>query len=166
MVSGMAYDRSGSPVAFLEISVNGQTRAVSDYAGRFSLAGMLPGTYELTARKEECEPSSSKVKVESPTQVIYLSMVTADDLLDMAENAMSKGDWPSADALAQRALTIAPTMPEARFMAAAAKASPYRKDRDPATATEILEALVNDGYGEGPVLTLLDDLKNEGEKPR
>jgi protocatechuate 3,4-dioxygenase beta subunit len=168
-LAGMVYDRSGTPVNGMKLILKpaeGATdkgvfiyEALSDFSGRFSFLSIVPGVYVVTAVKTGCEPYSASVHATSPSQILYISILSAEDIVDLAEEAMRASRWIEADAYVSRAIALNPRDPEARYIAAACKSTKLRPDRDAAGAIAILEALIAEGYAEAPVTRLLSDLK-------
>jgi hypothetical protein len=160
-LAGMVYDRSGAPVNGMTIILGGQHVALSDFSGRFSFGTIEPGQYEVEARKDGFETYRARLTLSTPGQVLYLSVLSADDLLDLCEASLREGRWAEADAYAERALALSPTDPQARYFSAIALASRLRPDRAPLKALEVLRALASEGYAEEPVLRLIADLEAE-----
>jgi hypothetical protein len=163
-LAGMVYDRSGTPVNGMEIRLGEAKSVLSDYSGRFGFADVIPGDYVVKTKKEGFEPYTATLSISSPSQVLYLSVLSITDLLDLAEDSMRGSKWEEADRMIDRALAVDPKDAEARYMSAAAKATPFREKRDPAEAIAILETLAREGFMDAPITGLLGDLKAESSK--
>jgi hypothetical protein len=168
-LAGMVYDRSGTPVNGMRLVLKPAEgakdsgvfsyEALSDFSGRFSFLSIVPGAYVVTASKAGCETYSASVHATSPSQILYVSVLSGEDIVDLAEEAMRASRWTEADAYVSRAIALNSRDPEARFIQAACKSTKLRPDRDAAGAIAILEALIAEGYAEAPVTRLLSDLK-------
>ena len=100
-LSGTVTDSSGAPVAGAKITVNnvitGQTLEVkSDGAGRYSVSGLAPGNYDVTAVAEGFPTSKSRVTVSAgATQTLNLQLEGSSG----TSAAQGRGTEPSLSSL-------------------------------------------------------------------
>lgn len=99
---GMVYDAEGSPVQGVRITLDGKDAAESDLSGRFIVSGVTRGAHRFGARCEGYETVESEFRFLNRSQVLYLRLHSADQLLSAAERALEAGNIPEAeDALAR-----------------------------------------------------------------
>ncbi|AEJ61832.1 hypothetical protein Spith_1571 [Spirochaeta thermophila DSM 6578] len=158
VLQGMVYDRAGNPVTDAVIEIEGKQMGVSDFNGRFYIPGMVPGTYTVGVQKEGYLPYEGTVAIRSHTDVLYVGMVSWEDLCRRAERALQEGRWGEAEQAISRALEIKPDEPLVRFLAAVVCAMPARPERRPDRAVELLEDLLSEGYREPAIYLMLADL--------
>jgi tetratricopeptide (TPR) repeat protein len=102
---GMIYDRNNRPVGNVSIYINEKYAASSDIHGRFSVPQLKPKlTYAVSAKKEAYEEARLDISYSDPAQVLYIQMLSADDLLAEAEEALGEKDWLKAESSLSRAL--------------------------------------------------------------
>lgn len=154
----MVYDDNGQPAADVTLSLGVDHTARSDFNGRFYFLDVMAGEYELRAEGDNLEPVVREVVVNHPSEVVYLSMISADGLYRSFRKEIAAKNWKKADRLIDRAIAIAPESPLARYAKAIALSAPSRPDRDWPTAEGIVRALVSDGYAEPAAFLLLADI--------
>ncbi len=151
---GMVYDEENRPVADAEIFVDGKIRARSDVSGRFVLADLVPGSYEVMLRKELHEEIRVPLEYSSPTQVIYAKMISADQLLAEAERELERRNWTGTSRALDRSLALRPDFPPALYL----KASLLSRRGDAEGARDILTRLLALGVDDPFVRLFLADL--------
>ena len=74
-LSGKVKDGSGNPLGQVSILIGGKFRAVTDYQGNYTLSGLIPGAYVISAMKDgyTMQPSSHLVNI--PLNITNLSFV-------------------------------------------------------------------------------------------
>jgi len=153
-LNGMVYDYENRPVADAEIRIDGHLRARSDINGRFSLGELPFGKYAVEVGREGCERVSFAVTYGDPTQIIYVKLYSAKQLLSAAEKEMEKRNWAEAQAYLGRMEAIGADDPAARYLRAVLS---FRRGQAK-EAKGLLEALLADGYDEAYVHLFLADL--------
>jgi tetratricopeptide (TPR) repeat protein len=151
---GMVYDRDNQPVQNAVVVLDGKETAATDVNGRFALANLDPGVYEVELRKEGYEPLSTSVEYFSPTQVLYVKMTSRDQLLSQAETAIAERRWQEASDLVDRADRIDPDNPATLFLRAVVL---FRRGQ-PEEARAILEGLLARDYMEPSIHLFLADI--------
>ncbi len=154
---GMAYDRSGSAINGLELTMNGYAQAKSDYSGRFSFQGVSPGEYRLRARLAGYESYEGRIRVSSPADIVYLSLTSIPDLLGMAKEAMRQAEWAQAQAYLDRAIAADADKPRALFLQALLLAQRANPARDIPAAIALLSDLKQSGLKDPSLDSLLAD---------
>lgn len=151
---GMVYDRDNQPVQNAVVVLDGKETAATDVNGRFALANLDPGVYEVELRKEGYEPLSTSVEYFSPTQVLYVKMTSRDQLLSQAETAIAERRWQEASDLVDRADRVDPENPATLFLRAVVL---FRRGQ-PEEARAILESLLARDYKEPSIHLFLADI--------
>ena len=154
----MVYDDNGQPADDVALSLGDDHSARSDFNGRFYFTDIMVGRYELRAEGKNLEPLLREVRVDHPSEVMYLSMISADGLYRLFRIEIDAKNWSKADRLIDRAIAIAPEAPLLRYAKAVALSAPTRPDRDWATAESIVRSLISDGYVEPAIVLLLADI--------
>jgi len=155
---GMVYDDNGQPALDVELSLNQQIKARSDFNGRFFFADIVPGEYELSATGKNLETLKRSVYVSQSTEVLYLSMVSIDGLYRSCIASLDAKAWGAADTYIDRALAVSPTAPLLRYAKAVSLSVPSRPDRKWQEADALLRSLTADGYDEPAIYLLLADI--------
>jgi tetratricopeptide (TPR) repeat protein len=101
---GMIYDGDNRPVHNAAVYINGGHIVSSDIQGHFAIPDIKPKLqYTVTARKEGYEELQLDISFPDPSYILYLHMVSAAQLLNMAGEAMLKKDWQAAESCLTRA---------------------------------------------------------------
>lgn len=151
---GMVYDHDNRPVADVEISIAGTIRVRTDINGRFAIPEFEFGTYELVFHKTNHEDVHISLNYSDATFVLYVKMISAEQVLAEAEAELGQRHWSSARSCIDRALRLIPDDPSARYLDAVLT---FRMG-DTARAVTILQALLSGGYNEPYVHLFLADL--------
>jgi hypothetical protein len=157
-MQGMIYDRSGAAVGNADVFIDEKYVATSDFNGRFYINYFRAGVHSIKVSRESYEEFLADITVLSSVDVLYISMVSRDDLCQMTETALREKEWGQADAFAVRLLQVAPQDPVVRFLIATVYAIPLRSDRKIKESIDILEKLLVDGFTEPVVYLFLADL--------
>jgi len=169
-LNGMIYDFDNTPVPGARIRAEAtgtettgtetigaepvRSAATSDVNGRFALAGLVAGPYAITVSLEGYEETGIKADYSDPTQILYVKLFSADQLLDLAERAASERNWASADEYLARAAAVRPGDPAAVFLEATLL---VRKERYQ-DALAKLDALTASGVEDPYVYLFIADL--------
>ena len=101
---GMIYDRDNRPVNNVILYVNNKPMAVSDIQGRFIIPKLNPQSqYTIAARKDAYEEVVIEISFIDPSDVLYIRLYSADQLLAEAEDALKGKDWDRTESLLIRA---------------------------------------------------------------
>ena len=120
-INGMIYDFSNRPVAFCEISLGRWYKGTSDINGRFTLSKVPLGKYKLSVYKNGHESYSDEASVKQKGQIIYIRLPSQNQLLGLADEALSANNFSIAEEMAERALRINENNIESLFYCAVVK---------------------------------------------
>ncbi len=162
-LNGMIYDFEGLPVQGATIEVDGKTTA-SDVNGRFALAGLPMGQHRLVSKRDGYETIETEIDYSDVTQVVYIKMISADQLLARAEKALDRKDWRDAEEMLRRNEAVRGANPAAGYLRAVFD---FRRG-DCRAAADRLEGLLAGGSKDPFVQLFLADLYqyrlNESER--
>lgn len=103
-LNGMIYDADNKPVSEARISLDDVIKGTSDIQGHFTLSSLkIDKKYSLKAERKGYESTSAVFSYTNATQVLYLKMISGEQLVDEAENSISGKDWTNALSLLNRA---------------------------------------------------------------
>ena len=134
-VNGMVYDFTNRPVANCEISLGGKYKSSTDINGRFSLPKVPIGTYTITGYKKAFEIYSDEVIIKDKGQIIYIRIPSQNQLLNLADEALSANNLTGAEEMVERAYQIDQNSIEMLFYYATVK---FRQ-REYGRAIDLLE---------------------------
>jgi tetratricopeptide (TPR) repeat protein len=101
---GMIYDGNNKPVDNAAVSINGKHIVSSDIHGHFAIPDIRSkAKYRVSVRKEFYETLEMDISFSDPAYILYLRMVSAEQLLAAAEEALQKKHWSDAESLLDRA---------------------------------------------------------------
>lgn len=103
---GMIYDLDNRPCVGISLTLDGTQKATSDIDGRFVLLALKPGPHAVTASGTEYETVQLSFNFVNQTQVLYLKLVSFDQLLAQAQDALGQKKWREAEGLLNRAAAI------------------------------------------------------------
>jgi len=159
-VNGMVYDFTNRPVPNYEISLGKKYKSSTDINGRFTLPKVPVGTYTVTGGKKSFENYSDEVIVKDKGQIIYIRIPSQNQLLNMADDALSANDFAAAQEMVERAYQIDHNNVEMLFYYATVK---FRQ-REYGEAISLLESAKELGSKDVYVdrfLTVLREVQNE-----
>jgi hypothetical protein len=151
---GMVYDENNQPCAGARITVDGQAGPLTDIRGRFVMPSLSRGDHDVVAHKEGYEALSARFSFLNRGDVIYLRMVSFDQLLTRVENALDDRRWDEAEAILQRAAKLSAGDTVMLYLKAI---QAYKKDRF-GDAAAGLQAILENGSREPHVYLFLADL--------
>jgi hypothetical protein len=157
-LNGMIYSKEGLPVQNARLTVDNGMTVLSDFHGRFTFIGLTAGEHAISVTCPGYERYDSVFTFTSPTENLYVSVTSYDELLAAAEKALQEKKWASADSLTARAIAVEPATARGLFLKACALAAAQRTDRDPEQARAILLALAPDARSKPEILLFLADL--------
>jgi tetratricopeptide (TPR) repeat protein len=100
----MIYDRNNRPVANAAVYVNEKYRASSDINGHFSIPELKPKlSYNVSVQKQNYETITMPVSFSDPSHILYLHILSGDQLLAEAETAIKEKEWGKTESLLYRA---------------------------------------------------------------
>lgn len=151
---GMIYDVDNKGCAGVSLLLDGAQKSTSDINGRFVLVGVKQGPHSMKASAEDHETLEVRFNFENQTQVLYLKIVSFDQLLTQAQDALDKRKWSDADSLLRRAAAIHSTNVVLVYLQAILA---YQQGDFPGAASR-LQSLVSGGNAISYVYLFLADL--------
>lgn len=103
----MIYDYNNTAVSGVLVSVNGRELVRSDMHGRFILDFSTHGEYTIELSKSGYEKLIQNFDY-NPMKVLYFKMITADQLVTLAEECINKFDFEEAEKNIVRAYKLEP----------------------------------------------------------
>jgi tetratricopeptide (TPR) repeat protein len=146
---GMVYDYNNRPCSDALIIIDSVEGPKTDMNGRFFLQSVSRGTHEITIKKQDFEDLTITFDFYSRSQVLHANLISFEQLLEMADEAISHNRLYEAEQFLERALTIRSHDPVAQYL----KAVVCKEKGDIADAVEVLESILAEGY-QGPYVYL------------
>jgi tetratricopeptide (TPR) repeat protein len=116
---GMIYDGDNRPVNNVAIYVDNTYRSSSDINGHFIITGLKPRVnFRVSAQKQGFEPVEIAVSYTDPSHVLYLRVLSGEELLGEAEAALREKRWYEAESLLDRAENTGVDAAPARYLRA------------------------------------------------
>jgi hypothetical protein len=152
---GTIFDQENRPVPNVELFLDGSYAATSDIHGRFSLLSVKKTDEHIVeAHCVGFEPVEVRFTYTDATQVMYISMFSADQLLSAAERSIRNKTWTEAEAFLVRAEKNGADPLYCEYLRAVLAV--HRNDTE--KAKETLLRLINQGHGKPHVLLFLADI--------
>jgi tetratricopeptide (TPR) repeat protein len=114
-VNGMIYDFSNRPVSAYTVSLGKNRNAVTDINGRFTIARMPVGTYQIVGGKDGYEPYQGSLDITGRGQIVYIRVPSQGQLLELTDEALGKNQMDLAETYLQRAYLAGPESTELLF---------------------------------------------------
>ena len=105
-VNGMVYDFSNRPVAHADVSMGRWYRSSTDINGRFTIPKVPLGAHTITVNKKGFEKHSDEVNIREKGQIIYIRLPSQNQLLNLADDALTANNFILAEELLERAYQI------------------------------------------------------------
>lgn len=158
-VQGMIYNSDNEAVSDAEIYLDDEEITVSDIYGHFTLDQLtLNKDYVLTAKKKGYEDSNLTFRFLNASQVIYLKMYSAGELLAEAEKKASEREYGEALHFIERAECTNASKMSTDYL----KAIIYFQRQEYDRALDIAEGLLDEGFTDPYVYLLLADIYEKG----
>ena len=103
---GMIYDLDNKACAGISLELDGTQKTTSDIDGRFVLVALTRGAHILIATGADFEKVDLSFSFLNQSQVLYVKMVSFDQLLAQAQDALDRHKWQDAQSLLERAAAI------------------------------------------------------------
>ena len=144
ILRGMVYSLNRMPVLDVKVSLlsDGKSTASTqtDIHGRYFFPNVPYGRVGLLFTKNGYEPLEWSFSFDKPTQVVYVQVVSLNELLDRAEDSIAKRNWAEATAYLGRVRKIEPDNTVATYL----EAEMLSRQGDPQRAAALLETLSSD----------------------
>ncbi|MCL2480641.1 MAG: carboxypeptidase-like regulatory domain-containing protein [Spirochaetaceae bacterium] len=111
----MIYDHDNIPVSGVVVKINGKEIVKSDVHGRFILDFKKNGEYEIELSKKGYETLTQKFEY-NPMNVLYFKLITAEQLVALAEEELNKFCYEEAEKYLQRASILEPLRAEIIYL--------------------------------------------------
>lgn len=151
---GMVYDFDNQSCPEAIVIVDDREQARSDINGRFVVTALPRGRHRVVVRKEGYEECGMDFEFLNRTQVLYVRIISASQLMRQIEGALEERDLARARQLLDRTLSVAPGNPVARYLEAVF----MMEDKHPDEAVALLLGIVDEGYREPVLYLTLADL--------
>jgi len=155
--NGMVYDFDNRPIPNYKVTIGGKS-VRTDITGRFTIQKLPLGDNTVLGDKEGFEPYVGSVDIEDSKQVIYFRVPSSRQLLQLADDTLSKGKMDESLNLVERALKINGDNQDALFFLAIIQ---YKKG-NVAEAQMTLRSLIDSGKQDPYVEKFLDYLEKQG----
>jgi tetratricopeptide (TPR) repeat protein len=151
---GMIYDHDNTPCSNVRTRIDGTDGPVSDINGRFIVQSLSRGEHHIVFTKEGYETESLTFQFLNINQVLYVRMISFEQLLEKVEDAIEYQRWEEGEELLQRAEQIKQNNPLARYLHAIL----LKEKGNAEKAVKILLGILHSGF-KGPYVYLaLGDL--------
>jgi tetratricopeptide (TPR) repeat protein len=151
---GMIYDYDNKPCSNSLVTVDGQEGPRSDINGRFITKPLSKGEHRITIEKEGYEPVPIVFQFLNRNQVLYVRMISFNQLLKELESAIEGGRWDEAHKLIERAEKIKRDDTVENYL----KAMFFKERGFFEDAIEVLNGIIAMGFREPHVYLSLADI--------
>ena len=151
---GMVYDRENQPCADAQIIIDGKKGPSTDINGRFVIQSLSRGKHDINVTKESYEDISLKFNFLNKSQILYIRMISFDQLLKEIEKAIENKKWEEGATLFERAERIKEQDPVAEYL----KAIYFKEKGEIERAEDILLFIIDRGLKLPHVYLSLGDL--------
>ena len=158
-VNGMVYDFSNRPVAHCQIIIGGNYKTSTDINGRFSFSGIPVGAYVISGEKRGFESYYDTISVRERGQIVYFRIPSQNQLLLLADEALTVNDFEMAEEMLERAYWIDSNNIEMLFYYAVLKFKQHRHE-DAIAFLEMAKYLGSRDFYVDKFLTILKEEQN------
>jgi len=161
-INGMVYDFSNRPVFNYEVTLGKRYFGSTDINGRFTLSNVPLGSYTIKGSKTGFENYNGEIAIKDKGQIIYIRIPSQNQLLALADEALSANNFALAEELAERAYQIDRNNVEMLFYYAAVS---FRQNNFEKTIS-FLEDAINLGskdYYVQKFLSAIKEMRNENK---
>lgn len=151
---GMVYDGEQKPCPAALVTVDGRDGPRTDLNGRFVIDELARGDHLIGVRKQGYEPLLAPVSFLERTQVLYLRVISYNQLLREAEEALQRQKLGEAEGLLRRAEALEGEETVGRYL----RAVLCLKRGDTKQAVGLLERILESGERAPAVLLTLADI--------
>jgi len=151
---GMVYDVDNQPCSDALIFIDNEEGPQTDINGRFVIGYLPGGEHKVQVKKDGYEELIANFKFSNKNQVLYLRVISFNQLLRKTEYALEKKRLKETGELIQRVEAIDADHPVAMYL----KAVYLMECRKPEEAVIILNKILAKGYEEPVVYITLADI--------
>jgi len=151
---GMVYDFDNQPCSGALIILDDEEGPQTDINGRFVIGRLPSGEHKVQVKKEGYEELTANFKFSNKNQVLYLRVISFNQLLRKTEDALENKRLKETGELIKRVEAINADDPVAMYL----KAVYLLECRKPEEAVIILNKILAEGYSEPVVYITLADI--------
>ena len=115
---GMIYDYDNQPCPGALIIVDGEEGPATDINGRFAIVSLTKGEHRIRIKKEGYEELSVIFEFISKDQVLYLKIISYNQLLRQIEHSLERKRLKDVEELIRRAEAVTPDDPVGMYLKA------------------------------------------------
>lgn len=158
-VQGMIYDYENEAVCDVSIFLNNKLVATSDIYGHFYIEKLIPNEhYSIRASKKDFEDSTLEFTFINASQIIYLHMFSAGELLKLAEDRVSEMNFHEARNLLDRAETAGGHFLSINYLRTIISFKEHFYNE----ALDLITKIINEGYSNSYIYLLAADIYETG----
>ncbi len=150
----MAYDERNEPCAGARLEIDRSPGPTTDLSGRFEVRELSRGPHKIALAKPGYERLEVEFDFYDMNQVLYLKVVSLEDLLNRIEAALADRRLADAESLVIRAEAVSPGQADVRYL----RAILALKSGDPPRAAQLLEQMAADGERSPAIYLTLADI--------
>ena len=139
---GMVYDYDNKPCSDAKVLIDGKEGPFTDINGRFVVQSLSRGKHSIIIKKEQYEDALVSFNFLNKSQVLYVRMISFDQLLKETEKAIAIGKWKEVESLFERAEKIKKDDPVAEYL----KAIYFKEKGEIEKAEDILLEIIGKGH--------------------
>jgi hypothetical protein len=153
-LEGKIFDYDNTPCSEVQIFIDKNSVTSSDINGRFVIPNLTKGNHELRATKDGYEEIIINFGFSNKNQVLWLRMISVNQLVKQIENAIDDRKMDEAENLIDRALKVSKDDPVVLYL----QALYFIQNGWIEQSIEVLTKIVESGHPEPAVLLTLADL--------
>lgn len=105
-LNGKIFDYDNLPCSGVLVTVNNSIKVRSDINGRFIIPSLAKGEHQFILTKDGYEEKVFTFDFINKNQVLWLKMISLDQIIRQIEANFDKNDWDEAERLIERAQKI------------------------------------------------------------
>lgn len=161
-LNGKIFDYDNLPCSGVLVTVNNTMKVKSDINGRFFIPSLAKGSHNFVLTKENYEVLEFTFDFINKNQVLWIKMISLDQLIRQIEAKLDEKDWDEAQKLIVKAQKINPEHSIVLYLASIL----YINTKDFDKALELLLKITEFGENEPVVyLTIADIYQYNLEDP-
>jgi tetratricopeptide (TPR) repeat protein len=153
-LNGMVYDFENKPVPQYIITIDNKTPVSTDINGRFFVPKVRSGKHQIRGEKSGYEEYKGEIIINDRRQIVYFRIPNTAQLLNLADDALSRNRIEEAALYIKRAETIGETTTELLFYSAVV----FFRKGEYKPAIEKLKTALSLGSRDEYVTRFLDEL--------
>jgi hypothetical protein len=158
----MIYDFENRPISNYMLTLGKNDTTITDINGRFLFQKIKAGRYGITGHKAGYETYEGEIIISDKRQIIYLRIPSSGQLLDLADNALTRNQIDEAYEYTQRAYRIGEITTELLFYMAVIS---FRRGIY-TDAIYFLQAAIHSGSTDEYVYRFLEELMGRSQNEK